>query len=146
MTKLDEPSTPAARTLHALVVEDDLLSAMVLEHLVRSLNLRCRVARDLPSAREILATEPADLILCDQLLPGEEGLSLCRHVREHGSRVGASYTWFMLLSGVHSHELALAAHRAGVDDYQEKPLEPELLRARLEAALRLLGRLRALGG
>lgn len=78
----------------------------------------------------ILADAP-DLVILDILLPGEDGLSLLRQVRDHGSRVPV-----ILLTALSQEAQRIEGFRSGADDYVVKPFSPAELMLRVEAVLR----------
>ncbi|MBV9583160.1 MAG: GAF domain-containing protein [Chloroflexi bacterium] len=76
----------------------------------------------------------ADVVVSDWMMPGLDGVQLCREVR---SRIGAPYTYFILLTALGDTEHKLAGVQAGVDDFVAKPFNIDDLEARLIAAERV---------
>ena len=76
----------------------------------------------------------ADVVVSDWMMPGLDGAQLCRHMR---LRVGAPYTYFILLTGLGDTEHRLAGLQAGADDYLVKPFIIDDIEARLIAAERV---------
>lgn len=117
-----------------LVVDDhheirDPLAAYLRRHAFRVLT-----AADAPAARSLLRHEPVDLIVLDIMMPGEDGLSLCRHL------AGTGTLPVILLTAMASHENLLDGLESGADDYMTKPFDPRELLARIKAVLRRSGR------
>ncbi len=80
--------------------------------------------------RELLAEVSADLVILDLKMPGEDGLSLCRYVRET-SKMGV-----IMLTGATDPIDRVAGLEVGADDYVAKPFEPRELLARIRSVLR----------
>jgi two-component system, cell cycle response regulator len=76
------------------------------------------------------------LVLLDWVLPGIDGIELCRRIRRDA--VPGSYTYTVLLSGKDGKDDLLEGLQAGADDYLVKPFEPLELKARLFAGKRIL--------
>lgn len=118
------------KTPHILVVDDnaeirDLLS----KYLVRN-GLRATTAASGAEARKCLAAAAIDLIVLDIMMPGEDGLSVCRHVRE------TRETPIILLTAVAEDTDRIIGLEMGADDYLTKPFNPRELLARIKAVLR----------
>jgi CheY-like chemotaxis protein len=76
----------------------------------------------------------ADVVVSDWLMPRMDGVQLCRSVR---SRLGAPYTYFILLTGLGDAAHRIAGMQAGADDYLSKPFSLADIEARLIAAERV---------
>jgi len=118
------------KTPHILVVDDnaeirDLLS----KYLVRN-GLRAATAASGAEARKVLAAAAIDLIVLDIMMPGEDGLSVCRYVRE------TMDTPVILLTAVAEDTDRIVGLEMGADDYVTKPFNPRELLARIKAVLR----------
>ncbi len=115
---------------HILIVDDhrdirDALSRYFAEN-----GLKVTLAESAASARRVLAQKEVDLIVLDIMMPGEDGLSLCRSVREH-------YRTPIILLSARSEELdRIIGLEVGADDYVTKPFSPRELLARIHAVLR----------
>ncbi len=115
---------------HILVVEDDReISALVARYL-RANECRVSVAYDGAEMDRTLGEGGIDLIVLDLMLPGEDGLSLCRRIR-----AGSSIPILMLTAK--SEEVdRIVGLEMGADDYLGKPFNPRELLARIRAILR----------
>ncbi|MGV3634718.1 MAG: response regulator [Pseudorhodoplanes sp.] len=115
---------------HILVVEDDReINALIARYLRDN---DCRVTsapdgRDIESLRE---TNRFDLIVLDIMLPGEDGLSLCRRLRER------SHVPIIILTAKGQEVDRVIGLEMGADDYLTKPFSPRELLARIRAVLR----------
>lgn len=113
-----------------LVVDDDL---QLRELLVGYLGDNGYVVRAVPDAaalREVLAVWPCDLLILDLMLPGEDGLSICRALRAR-SRLP------ILMLTARGDELdRIVGLEMGADDYLPKPFHPRELLARIRSILR----------
>ncbi len=84
---------------------------------------------------ERLTAEAADVVVSDWMMPGLDGVQLCRRVR---SRVGGPYTYFLLLTALGDTDHRLAAIQAGADDYLAKPFSIDDIEASLIVAERVM--------
>ena len=126
-------------TPRVLIVEDDdQLAELLLEYLgMHGFELE-RVASGDAGAEKILETRP-DLVILDLMLPGTNGLDVCRQVRDHYS--GA----IVMLTASQSEADHVAGLELGADDFVTKPIDPRVLLARIRAQLRRLGGTRSSG-
>ena len=120
-----------------LTVEDDLVARAVLRQALRRLGQDWVAAHDGDVAWEMLGKHPdVRVVVSDWTMPNSDGLSLCRKIR---ARVGAEYTYFILLTSRDAtEENQTAAADAGVDDFLTKPLDFPELWMRLRVAERIL--------
>jgi two-component system cell cycle response regulator len=86
--------------------------------------------------KEFEAAEPPDLVLLDWMLPGLDGLDVCRRIRKLGAN--GTYIYTVMLTSKNRKEDLLTAMEAGADDYLAKPVNPSELRARIMAGKRIL--------
>jgi two-component system phosphate regulon response regulator OmpR len=130
-------ASPAGTALRVLVVDDEPeLRELLHEYLGRH-GLDVRTAADAQVARTLIAQSPPDLVVLDINMPGENGLSLARWLREAHPALGI----VMLTTTGESVDRILGLEM-GADDYLPKPFEPRELLARLRAVLRRLGLVR----
>src|SRR5215211_2174302 len=122
--------TGMASTPHILVVEDDReISALVARYLQAN-ECRVSVADDGRAMDRVLAESRIDLIVLDLMLPGEDGLSLCRRLR------AASAVPIVMLTAKSEEIDRIIGLEMGADDYLPKPFNPRELVARVRAILR----------
>ena len=115
---------------HLLIVDDDeRIRSLLGRFLVRN-GFYATTARDAAHARRILSGLDFDLAVVDVMMPGEDGISLCRWLTETRSLPT------LLLTARGETEDRIAGLEAGADDYLPKPFEPKELLLRIGAILR----------
>lgn len=115
---------------HLLIVDDDQrIRALLAQFLLRN-GFLVSTARDAGHARRLLAGLEFDLIVLDVMMPGEDGISLARAIRD------MMKTPIMLLTAKGETEDRIKGLEAGADDYLAKPFEPRELLLRINAILR----------
>lgn len=109
-----------------LIVEDDPALRSLLEDELAEDGLRLRTAASAEAALELLASEPADLVVSDLRLPGADGFELLRRTREHPDPPS-----FLVVTAFGSIDQAVHALKEGADDFLTKPLDLEHLSVRV---------------
>lgn len=116
-----------------LVVDDDLaIRELLNEHLSR-IGYAVITAADGDGMRQRLAELRVDLIVLDVMMPGDDGFTLCREIREH-SRVP-----IIMLTASSDETDRVVGLELGADDYLAKPFSARELQARVKALLRRAG-------
>ena len=115
---------------HLLIVDDDERIRSLLKQFLLRNGFLVSAARDAMHARKILSGLDFDMIVLDVMMPGEDGVSLTKHIRE------TRQTPILLLTAKGETEDRIVGLEAGADDYLAKPFEMEELLARVEALLR----------
>lgn len=128
---------PPALSRRILVVEDNEDIARLVSLHLADLDYAVKVARDGNSGYELARAGGWDLIILDLMLPGMEGLELCRRVR-----AGNQYTPILMLTAKSSELDRVLGLEMGADDYLTKPFSIRELVARVKAIFR---RLEAIG-
>jgi diguanylate cyclase (GGDEF)-like protein len=119
-----------------LVAEDDPVTRRVVESFLSKWGYDVKAVGDGAEAWQILQSHDAPrLAVLDWMLPGLEGVDVCRKVRESPS---LPYIYILLLTAVSQKQDLLIALDAGADDYLVKPFEAAELRARLHVGGRIL--------
>ena len=114
-------------SIHLLIVDDDeRIRGLLRTYLMRA-GFLVTVARDAAHARRVLSGLEFDLIVLDVMMPGEDGVSLCRDLRR---RIG---TPILMLSALGRTSDRSEGLEAGADDYLAKPFEADELFARVKA-------------
>ena len=115
---------------HVLIVDDDERIRGLLRKFLMRNGYLVSVARDAAHARRVLAGLDFDLIVLDVMMPGEDGMALCRDLRRTRA------VPILLLTARGETEDRIAGLEAGADDYLPKPFEPKELLLRMNAILR----------
>jgi two-component system OmpR family response regulator len=123
------------RSPHILVVDDDREICSLVSQFLSRHALRVTTARDGAEMMKILEAARVDLIVLDLMMPGEDGLSLCRRVR------ATSATPVIMLTAMGEDIDRIVGLEMGADDYLPKPFNPRELLARIKAVLRRAGTL-----
>ena len=119
-----------------LIAEDDPVARAVLRQGLIRLGHEPIEAVDGATALARLEAEPVRVIVSDWMMPGLDGLAVCRAVR---ARIGADYVYFILLTGQTADaDNQREAIEAGVDDFLTKPLNVQEIWMRLRVAERIL--------
>jgi two-component system, OmpR family, response regulator len=117
-----------------LVDDEPSLRQPLADYLVRQ-GFVVRQAEDAAKARSALLEDTPDLVLLDIMMPGEDGLSLCRHLSE------AKDIPVILLTAKGEPTDRIVGLEIGADDYVVKPFEPRELVARIRSVLRRAAKL-----
>jgi two-component system, OmpR family, response regulator len=113
-----------------LIVEDDRDIRGLLSDFLKREGFSVDVAEDGAAADRALARMAPDLVILDLMLPGEDGLSICRRLRARGS------TPILMLTAKNDDIDRIVGLELGADDYLGKPFNPRELLARIRAILR----------
>ncbi|HEY8949729.1 MAG TPA: response regulator [Rhizomicrobium sp.] len=113
-----------------LVVEDDREIGALLKMLLEREGYGVSVARSGSEMDVALADKPADLMLLDVMMPGEDGFSICRRMRATGNLP------IVMLTARGDDIDRIIGLELGADDYVAKPFNPRELIARIRAVLR----------
>jgi two-component system phosphate regulon response regulator OmpR len=123
-----------ARGRHLLIVDDDdRIRELLKEYLARA-GFRVTAASGGAPARKLIESLSFDLAVLDVMMPGEDGFSLTRWLREQ--RGPAAKTPVLILTARGEAGDRIEGLKLGADDYLMKPFEPEELLLRIEAILR----------
>ena len=115
---------------HILVVDDDHEIRTLLAEYLEKNGLRVSVARDGKEMHRVLDRVRVDLVVLDILLPGDDGLTLCRALRAN------SQLPIIMLTARGDDVDRILGLELGADDYVPKPFKPRELLARITAVLR----------
>lgn len=113
-----------------LIVEDEASIREPLVSYFESNRFRVKAAANAAQARALLTAHKFDLAIVDIMMPGEDGLSLCRHMRE------ASNLPVIMLTARAEEIDRILGLEVGADDYVTKPFSPRELLARVKAVIR----------
>jgi DNA-binding response OmpR family regulator len=119
-----------ASSPHVLVVDDEPAIGDLIRNYLARHGMRVSVAPDGAAMRRVMAEDPVDLVLLDLGLPGEDGLTLTRHIRAH-SNVGV-----IIVTGSGESVDRIVSLELGADDFVSKPFDLRELLARIRSVLR----------
>src|SRR5437868_13607564 len=115
---------------HLLLVDDERSIREPLAHYLTKQGFRVTQAGDAEGARARMAAYAIDLVILDIMMPGEDGLSLCRHIRATGDIP------VILLTAKSEETDRIVGLEMGADDYVVKPFSPRELATRARVILR----------
>jgi two-component system cell cycle response regulator len=119
-----------------LIADDEAVSRRLLESSLTRWGYQAIVASDGREAERLLSDADAPkLAILDWMMPGVDGLELCRRIRQRRSE---PYTYLLLLTGKRQRRDVIEGLDAGADDYVTKPFDPQELRVRLRTGKRIL--------
>jgi two-component system phosphate regulon response regulator OmpR len=118
---------------HLLIVDDDTRIRTLLQRYLTENGYRVTAAKDAAEARQLMASLDFDFIVLDVMMPGEDGFSLTRAIREK------SAVPILLLTARGETTDRIEGLERGADDYLAKPFEPRELLLRIATILRRAG-------
>jgi two-component system, cell cycle response regulator len=122
--------------MRILIADDDPVSCRLLDRLLQKWGYEVIAAHNGTEAWEVLQADHAPRVaLLDWMMPGLDGLEICRRVRARSSQ---PYVYIMLLTANDKVGNLVEGLESGADDYLTKPFHPQELRARLRVGLRML--------
>ena len=116
-----------------LIVEDEKDIAKMLEYNLKKEGFRTISASDGEDALDLAAREHPDLILLDLMLPGIDGLEVCRTLKKENKTAAVP---IIMLTAKAQEADKIVGLELGADDYVTKPFSPRELIARIKAVLR----------
>jgi two-component system phosphate regulon response regulator OmpR len=131
---MSPPAAATPRARHLLIVDDDdRIRELLREYLARA-GFRVTAAAGGAPARKLIGSLDFDLLVFDVMMPGEDGFSLTRWLRDQKGPAGK--TPVLMLTAMGEPGDRIEGLKLGADDYLAKPFEPEELLLRIEAILR----------
>lgn len=127
--------------IRILIADDEAELRGLLQRYLGEQGLTVRVAADAAAAEKLLSRERFDALVLDVMMPGEDGLSLCRRLRSQGETIP-----ILMLTARGDPVDRILGLEMGADDYLSKPYHPRELLARLQAMVRRQHMLGAHGG
>jgi two-component system phosphate regulon response regulator OmpR len=120
-----------SKPVRTIVVDDDQEMRSLLQRYLSGEGYSVRSVADAKALDTALQREPADIIILDLMMPGEDGLSVCRRLRATGDT-----TPIIMLTAKGDPIDRILGLEMGADDYLPKPFTPRELLARMSAILR----------
>ena len=122
--------------MRVLIAEDDVTSRLLLTRVLENWGYEVTATKDGAEALQALQAEDAPrLAILDWMMPGMDGVDVCRRVR---ARETLQPPYIILLTALGDTESVVTGLEAGADDYVGKPYDPDELHARLEVGRRLV--------
>lgn len=118
-----------------LVVDDDVKLRGLLERYLQEQGFYVRAAPSAEQMDRLLERENFNLMVLDLMLPGEDGLSICRRLRQKNNQIP-----IVMLTAKGDEVDRIIGLELGADDYLAKPFNPRELLARIRAVLRRKGK------
>jgi two-component system, NtrC family, sensor kinase len=118
-----------------LIVEDDFISRNILKKMLVEMGHTVIEAEDGEKGWEILKSENVKIVISDWMMPGMNGLDLCKKIRSESFK---EYIYVIMLTAKDRRDDLMEVFSAGADDYIPKPFDPEELRARVMTGLRVI--------
>jgi len=146
ISDVGEPDQPKVTELNArkavarfaqlpiIIAEDDLVSRTLISNLMAKWGFKPVVTQDGHEAMKALRAEPGPaLAILDWMMPGMDGVEVCRRIRERNKVV-----YLIILTSRGTKENIVAGLHAGADDYLIKPFDTNELLARIQVGFRIL--------
>ena len=114
-----------------IILDDEAELRALLQRYLGSNGLTVRSVENAEQLDRLLAREPFDALILDLMMPGEDGLSVCRRLRVRGETIP-----ILMLTAKGDPVDRIVGLEMGADDYLPKPFDPRELLARLRAMLR----------
>jgi len=118
-----------------LIIDDALDMRTYLRLLATKWGYEVKVCEEGSQALELLRHSDIRLVICDWMMPGLSGPELCRAIRDQDM---GRYIYFILVTGRSHNEDLVYGLNAGADDFLSKPVDAQVLRARLRVGERIL--------
>lgn len=127
--------------MNILIADDDPVTLKLLVSRLRAWGHTVHQVVDGNTAWETICGTPVDMVISDWMMPGMDGLELCRRIRELNE---PGYIYLILISAQDSKTDIVRGLESGVDDYITKPIDMDALRARVEIGARIVNLERSL--
>jgi putative two-component system response regulator len=121
--------------MNILIADDDPVTLKLLSARIGAWGHTIHQAVDGQSAWDTIGSTPIDIVVSDWVMPGLDGLELCRRIRD---RHESGYIYLILISAQDSQADIIHGLESGVDDYITKPIDMDALRARIEIGVRIV--------
>ncbi len=121
--------------MRILVADDDRLVRNLLNKVLKDWGHNVQLAQDGKEAWDYIQDHRVDCVISDWLMPNMNGVELCQKIRDLDSR---AYVYTVLLTSKNESADLVTAFEAGADDFVSKPVDFDVLRARIRAGERIV--------
>lgn len=121
--------------MKVLIAEDDTASRMILQKNLQNWGYQVTAAEDGNKAWEIIQTSPPRIVLIDWVMPGIDGLELCKKIR---SLPDKKYTYVIFLTSKTESQDIVTALDTGADDFLSKPFDKNVFRSKMAVGARTI--------
>jgi PAS domain S-box-containing protein len=121
--------------MQILIADDERTSTAILGSSLRQWGFDVLIAHDGHGAWQQLTEKAPSLAILDWMMPGIDGLEICRRLRDNPAN---SHMYLIVLTARDGRADMIKALDAGADDYLVKPVDPDELRARVQAGMRVV--------
>ena len=118
-----------------LVVEDNELTLKIIKRFLEGWGYEVVHSSDGNQAWELLQREKFSMVLLDWMMPGMDGITICRKLREKG---GEEFIYIIMVTSKDCKEDIIAGFDAGADDYVTKPFDPDVFHSRINVGWRIV--------
>ena len=118
-----------------LLVEDDRTSRKMISKQLETAGYEVLAAENGLEAMELLNVQPIPIVVTDWMMPGMDGLSLCRSIRSAGF---GSYIYIIIITAREEKTSHVEGLKAGADDFIPKPVDVEDLKAHVQKGIRII--------
>ena len=119
-----------ANPFHILVVDDDPQIGDLVKDYLEQYGFRVSTAHNGQEMQRVMLRTKVDIVVLDLMLPGEDGLSLCRKLRD------SMDVMIIMVSAMGDEPDRVVGLEVGADDYMAKPFSPRELLARIKSLIR----------
>jgi len=120
-----------------LVVDDNNVDLTLLENILEESGFEVTTAKDGDEALALYSKGVFDAALLDWRMPPSGGLNLCQEIRNHDRKTGR-YCYIIMITAKKEKEDEVRAFESGVNDFMSKPVDKDILIARLSAGIRII--------
>jgi putative two-component system response regulator len=124
----------SAATARILVIDDESAIASLFARILSAEGYTVETAPNYDAACQLLEHHPPDVILLDVMLPGIDGFTICKRLKDNAT---TRLTPVILVTALGDRHSRINGRRAGADDFLTKPVDPQELIARVGSAIRL---------
>jgi signal transduction histidine kinase len=125
---------PAKRPATILIVDDEPRNVVMIRELLKVGGFKVRSAEDGEIALKVIEMEAPDLILLDVMLPGMDGFTVCRHLKDNPATV---FIPVIILTALKGTQERIKGASAGADEFLSKPFDSVELLTRVKSLLRV---------